>query len=70
MLSSLRVGQDTCDNQGTKILIFMWGIAIHPKLSVTMRGFIIDLHLASETSKNNSQQEVLQSAMKQSETNV
>jgi hypothetical protein len=39
--------------------MFMPDIAIHPKLSVTLCGFITDLHLACVTSKNYWQQEVL-----------
>ncbi len=45
----------------------MLDIAIHPKLSVTLCGFIIDLHLAFVTSKNCWQQEALPSVMKLSE---
>ena len=45
-------------------------ISIHPKLSIMLRGFIIDLHLASVTSKNCWQQEVLPSVTKASETGV
>lgn len=45
-------------------------IAIHPKKSVTLCGFITDLHLASVTSKNCCQQEALPSVMKLSEIGV
>jgi hypothetical protein len=45
-------------------------IAIHPKLSVTLCGFIIDLHLASVISKNCWQQEASQSVAKPSEIGV
>jgi hypothetical protein len=43
-------------------------IAVHSKLSVTLCGFIIDLHLAAVTSNNCWQQEALLSVTKQSET--
>jgi hypothetical protein len=43
-------------------------MAIHPKLSVKPCGFIIDLYLASVTSKNCWQQAVFTSATKPSET--
>ncbi len=46
----------------------MPNIAIHSKLSVTLSGFIIDLYLASVTSKNCWQQEVFPSATKPSDT--
>jgi SUMO ligase MMS21 Smc5/6 complex component len=45
-------------------------IAIHPKLSVTLCGFIIDLYLACVTSKNCWQQEALPSVTKPSEIGV
>jgi hypothetical protein len=53
-----------------KILLFMLDIAIHPKLSVTLFGFIINLHAASVTSKNCWQQEALPSVTKVSEPGV
>jgi hypothetical protein len=52
------------------ILILILVIATHHKLSATLCGFIIDLHLASVTSKHYSQQEAFPSVMKPSETGV